>query len=499
MTTMTLETWSEALDRVRAVAARQVRSAFVDNEWQQPASAPAMDIFDPSTGGVIGQYVPASAEVVADAIARAGRAQREWARLSIEQRAQYVMRIADEVDRDQAVIAAADCLNAGLPKVGAIKDIERTANVLRQWASLAQTFRDEVINRTSSMHFTRRTPFGVVARIVAFNHPFLYSLKGTAAALLAGNTIVLKPADQTPVSMYFLADIVQRVLPPGVFNIVLGDKGTGEAMTSHDDIRRIAFTGSFGVGRAILQSATRDRIRQVSLELGGKNSMIVFPDVDVDKAAKNVIHGMNLRSNSGQSCASTSRVLVHQDIHDDFVAALNANLAQVTVGRAYEADTDMGPMVSQASAARIANYIEQAPSDGARRVDASSGNVAAALAPGFFVEPALFVDVPVASRIFTDEIFGPVIALRTWTKAEEAIAIANDTSYGLTCSIWTNDIRNAMTTADAVEAGYVWVNDSTTHTFGMPWGGWKDSGLGREECMEELVSYWQTKAVHLNY
>ena len=209
-------------------------------------------------------------------------------------------------------------------------------------------------------------PFGVVARIVAYNHPILFAVKGSLAALLAGNCIVLKPAEQAPFSALVLGDLIREVFPPSVFNIVTGDAKAGEALVTHPDIRRIAFTGSVRTGRIIQEAAARDRVRTVSLELGGKNAMIVFPDVSIPTVARNVIFGMNLRANGGQSCGSTSRVFVHKDIHDEFVTELKRTMEELKLGPAYHRDIDMGPVISDAAAQKICSYIQSAINQGAK-------------------------------------------------------------------------------------------------------------------------------------
>lgn len=224
--------------------------------------------------------------------------------------------------------------------------------------------------------------------------------------------------------------------------------------------------------------------------------MIVFPDVDVTAAARNAVFGMNLRANQGQSCGSTSRIYVHQDIHDEFVRALGDELAALTLGAAYDPSVDMGPMISESAAERTRDYIRTGVADGATLV---SGGVADPRVPGkgYFVAPALFTGVPETSRIAHEEIFGPVISVLPWHNRESVIEAANDVELGLTASIWTNDLATAIDTADKLECGYVWINESTTHYWGTPFGGWKDSGVGREESIEELLSYLQQKTVHV--
>jgi len=469
---------------------------LIDNEWVAAESGETAPTFDPSTGATIGEYAIASAEDVDRAVRAAQAAQVGWAALTMDERAQYIARLADKIEANSALLATADAVNAGLPVARMLNDIDQLTRVLRAWPGMALSLRGEVLEGIPGLHYTRYLPYGVVARIVAFNHPILFAVKGSLAALLAGNTVVLKPADQTPLSALILGDIVREVFPPGVFSVVTGDGRTGASLVTHPSVRRVAFTGSVRTGRLIQETAAKDRVRNVSLELGGKNAMIVFPDVSVRDAARNAVFGMNLWANGGQSCGSTSRLLVHEDIQKEFVEELAGLLESARLGAAYRTDVDMGPVISEPAAARIREFIQSGVDDGANLV---TGGLDDARIPdkGHFIAPTLFADVPTEARIAREEIFGPVISLRTWNDLDSVIAEANSVELGLTASVWTNDISTALTTADRLESGYVWVNESTTHYFGMPFGGWKDSGLGREECFEELESFLQLKSINV--
>lgn len=484
------------VDRIVEEFGRRRPELLIGNEWVAAQSGETVETFDPSTEATIGEYAVANADDVDRAVRAAEQAQVGWAALTMDQRALYMARLADAIEENGPLLATADALNAGLPVARMLNDIDQLARVLRAGPGMAMALRGDVLEGTPGLHYTRYHPYGVVARIVAFNHPILFAVKGSLAALLTGNTIVLKPADQTPLSALLLGDIVRDVFPPGVFNVVTGDGRTGEAMVTHPSVRRVAFTGSVQIGRLIQQTAARDRVRNVSLELGGKNAMIVFPDVSVPDAARNAVFGMNLWANGGQSCGSTSRLFVHEDIQKEFVEEL-ANLLEATrLGAAYRTDIHMGPVISEPAATRIRNYIQAGVDDGANLV---TGGLDDARVPdrGHFVAPTLFADVPASARIANEEIFGPVISLMTWTDLDDVIARANASDLGLAASVWTNDIGTALSTADRLEAGYVWINESTTHYFGMPFGGWKDSGLGREESAEELLSYLQLKSVNV--
>ena len=484
------------VDRVFADFRERRPALLIDNDWVTAESGETAGTFDPSTGMTIGQFAMASVADVDRAIRSADAAQPAWAALTMDERAQYIAALATRIEERGTVLATADAINAGLPVARMLNDIDGIVRVLRAWPAMASTLRGQVLEGIPGLHYTRYLPYGVVARIVAFNHPILFAVKGSLAALVAGNTVVLKPADQTPLSALILGDLIREVFPPGVFNVVTGDGRTGEAMVSHPLVRRVAFTGSVSTGRLIQATAAKDQVRNVSLELGGKNAMIVFPDVSIPDAARNAVFGMNLWANGGQSCGSTSRLFVHEDIRKEFVEEISALLGKTRLGAAYRTDIDMGPVISKAAAARIRDFIRSGVDDGANLVTGGLDDPRVP-AEGNFVAPTLFDDVPASSRIAHEEIFGPVVAVMSWNDVDSVIAAANGTDLGLTASVWTNDITTALNTADRLEAGYVWVNESTTHYFGMPFGGWKNSGIGREESIEELWSYLQLKSINV--
>jgi acyl-CoA reductase-like NAD-dependent aldehyde dehydrogenase len=485
------------VDAVRDYLGRMPSGLLIDNEWVEPAGGHPSDLVDPSTGSVLGRYWSATPADVDHAIGAAAKAQQAWGRLSIEERGRYLRALREKIAENRHLFETVDSLNAGLSLTVMAADLDNILRVFELWPGLALSLRGEVLqDGTAGLHYTEFAPYGVVARIAAYNHPLLFSTKGTIAALLAGNAVVLKPAEQAPASALVFGQLVREVLPPGVFNIVTGPAEVGDSIVRHPAIRRIAFTGSVRTGQAIQRSAAEAGIKNVSLELGGKNAMIVFPDVDVQAAAESVVYGMNLRANAGQSCGSTSRLFIHDAIYDRFLDVLANEMGRLTVGPAYDPSVDMGPVISKSAAKRIEGFIASATEEGARLV--FGGDTLEHLpAGGSFVSPALFADTPLTSRVATEEIFGPVIASMRWTDRDDMLAAVNALGYGLTASIWTQDIDTALSTARAVESGYVWVNDSTKHYFGMPFGGWKDSGIGREECMDELRSYLEVKAINV--
>jgi len=307
---------------------------------------------------------------------------------------------------------------------------------------------------------------------------------------------VLKPAPQTTLSTLALADLFAEAFPPGVMNIVTGGAAPGDALVTHPAVKRIAFTGSVPTGLLIQRRAAESgRVKHLSLELGGKNAMVVFPDVAVDEAVEGAIFGMNFNVCQGQSCGSNSRVLVHRRIYDEFVTRSAERLRAYRVGVAYEEGTDMGPLISAAHRDRVSGFVEQGIAAGASLVTGGD-RPAGAPAGGFYLNPVVFADVQPGMAIAREEIFGPVLSILPWDDYESMVETANSVELGLTASIWTHDLDLAHKTADRLDAGYVWVNDSTRHYFGTPFGGTKDSGVGREESIDELVSYLETKVVH---
>ncbi|MPV35543.1 aldehyde dehydrogenase family protein [Georgenia subflava] len=497
------------VEKPQSVTAQQVGRAFaeigtrepallVGGDWVAPRSTVTRASTDPSTGRVWASYAVAGAEDVDAAVVAAAEAQRAWARTSVMERAACLDALRRLVDEHATELAIADAIDAGLPVQRMFGDVAGATNAIRGWSGLALSLRGEVLPDDRVLHYTRTAPYGVVAKIVAYNHPLLFAVKGSLAALIAGNAVVLKPAEQTPMSAVLLGDLVRQAFPPGVFSIVTGDGATGDALVTHPLVRRIAFTGSVATGRLIQQRAASNAVRSVSLELGGKNPMIVCDDVDLDRAAQEVVKAMNLRANQGQSCGSTSRLFVHTSIHDELLERVADRFAALRLGPAYDPEVDMGPLISAQHAQRVRGFIGDAESAGARLV---TGGLDDARVPedGYFVAPTLFADVAPGSPLARDEVFGPLVAAFRWENEEALLEQVNAVDYGLTASIWTDDVNRALRLADEVEAGYVWVNDSTTHYWGTPFGGWKDSGVGREESIDELRSYLQTKSVHIKF
>jgi betaine-aldehyde dehydrogenase len=459
-----------------------------------------IDVINPSTGGVIGLIPRCTAADVQRAVDAAAEAFPAWAALHPHQRAECLLALADAVLARAEDLPAIDSLDNGSPLHEMKNDIGATVGMLRYFAGLALELRGETIpSDPGRLIYSLRQPFGVVARIGAFNHPLLFTVGKMAAALIAGNTLISKPSEHTSLSSLAIADDIARIFPPGVVNILTGyGHEVGDAIVTHPDIRRIAFIGAADTGRRIQGRAAEKVVKTVTLELGGKNPIAIFPDADIEKAVEGALRGMNFTW-QGQSCGSTSRLLVHRDIHEDFVDRLAARIAALRSGLPEDPATDTGAIVNQAQLEKVLSYVQIGIDEGATLITGGNRVTGGELGSGLFVRPALFDNVDPYGRLAQEEIFGPVLATIPFDDYEDAIAIANSVRYGLTASIFTSNLTLAHRFARDVQSGYVWVNETSAHLPGTSFGGFKDSGLGREESLEELNSYSQVKNVSVRF
>jgi aldehyde dehydrogenase (NAD+)/betaine-aldehyde dehydrogenase len=376
-------------------------------------------------------------------------------------------------------------------------DVQIAAGYLEYFAGLGSELKGETVPASAQgLHFTLREPYGVVARIVPFNHPFMFAAAHLAAPLMAGNAVVVKTPETSPLTGSLLGELCRDTLPKGLVNIVHGfGAPAGDALVRHPLVRRIGFTGSVATGLAIQRAAASAAVKHVTLELGGKNPFIVFPDADLERVIDMAVAGMNF-SWAGQSCGSTSRLLLHESIHDRVVEGVAARMAALRLGSPLDLASEMGPVNSARQHARVMDFINGARAEGARLVTGGRRPLGERFSKGYWVEPTLFAEVQPAMRIAREEIFGPVVCALRWRTEDEAVALANDSDYGLTAAVWTQDLPVALRMLRSLQAGTVWINMAGQHFVGTPFGGWKDSGLGGEECLEELLSYSQVKAVH---
>lgn len=430
------------------------------------------------------------------AVGAAQLAQPEWSGVSPRERGAIVSQLADVVAEHAEELALLDTIDAGAPVSEMRGDAAAAANLLRFFAGLATEMKGETTPATSKhLHYTTRESFGVVGRIIPFNHPLMFAAGKIAAPLVAGNSVILKPAEASPLSALRIGELFCGVVPEGVLSVVVGDgPSVPTAIVRHPLVRRIGFTGSEPTGRAIQRDAAECGVKHVTLELGGKNALVAFPDADPDEVAESAVNGMNFTW-SGQSCGSTSRLLVHESIAADVVQRIVERLAARRIRCPFDPSSEMGTMASRAQYDKALGYIEAARAEGAEVV--TGGGRPEGVGVGLFIAPTVLGNVRPDMRIAHDEVFGPVLSVITWREEKEALEVANSVKYGLTASVWTNDIRRGHRFVRELQAGYVWINGSSQHFLGTPFGGVKDSGIGREESLEELLSYTQSKTVHV--
>ncbi len=469
---------------------------LIGGELVESVSGEWLESTNPATEEVLGAVPRGNKEDIERAYNAAAKAQPAWEGLGAGGRSAYLNKLADAIEARGEEILKIEVMDTGNTIAKMRFDVGMGCDALRYYAGLAYELKgDSIPASPNNLHFTVREPFGVVGRIIPFNHPAMFALAKMAAPLMAGNTIIIKPSEQSPLSSAIVAEECARVLPPGVVNIVTGlGPEAGDAIVRHPHIKRLAFIGSVNTGLAIQKAAADVSVKVISLELGGKNPMIVFPDVDLDKATTGAINGMNFAW-QGQSCGSTSRLFLHEDIHDKFLALLAEKVRALKLGDPLDEQSQMGPINSKAQYEKVMHYIKAGLEDGAKLV--AGGKRPESYQKGHWIEPTVFANVDPKMRIAREEIFGPVLSVFKWRDIDQCIDIANSVEYGLTAAIWTNDLNAALNTAKKVKSGYLWINGSSTHFMGMPFGGYRNSGTGREEGIEELLSYTEEKAINI--
>lgn len=471
------------------------RDLYYDGKWQKPRGGYA-DTFNPATGESLGPCAQANTADVDAAVQAAHRAFLDWRDAKPFERAAFLKQIAAVLRAHAEEFALLDAANCGNPISKALGDAETAAALVEFYAGLVTEVKGETIPMGAGVvNLTVREPYGVCGRIVAYNHPLMFTASKMGPALAAGNTVIMKPPYQAPLSAFRMMELLDGMLPPGVANVVTGGTECGEALVQHPLVPRISLTGSVPTGRAIARAAA-DRLKHVSLELGGKNACIIFPDADLDKAIAGAVRGMNLTW-CGQSCGSTSRLFVHTSVHDRVVDGVLSAIRRYRPGIPTEKTTTMGALISQAQFDKVMDYIALGQEQGAVLACGGSRPTDPVLARGWFVEPTVFTGVTQTMRIANEEIFGPVLSVLQWTDEDTLFEDVNAVEYGLTCSIWTTDLANAHRAASRVQAGYVWVNNVSQHFIGTPFGGYKQSGYGREESLDELLSYTQIKNINI--
>jgi betaine-aldehyde dehydrogenase len=475
---------------------RESYQLYLDGGWVPAVDGGVMESIDPTTEQVVTRVAVATAADVARAVDSAAQAAPAWAALGWQERAARLCALADRVAEQADGLARMDAVDGGIPVDGMRKDVANAVNTLRYFAGIASELKGHTIEAPdAALNMTLREPFGVVGRIVPFNHPIQFAGSGVAAPLAAGNAVVLKPGDTTPVSALQLAEMTEGILPPGVLNVVTGGRDAGEALVAHPGVPRIAFTGSVRSGQAVARGAA-EHLKLVTLELGGKNPLIVFPDADIDAASTAAVTAMNFNRGQAQSCGSPSRMLVHDVVRAEFVEAFVEKARALTIGDPLEPGIAMGPLAFAAHYDRVLSYLERGKAEGARLVTGSAERPNG-LTAGYFVSPTVFDDVTPDMSIARDEIFGPVVSVLGWSDEARALEVANELPVGLTANIWTSDLGRALEFGKRVPAGYVWVTGAGQRPLGAPFGGYKLSGMGNENSLDELLSFTRTKNLSL--
>ena len=470
---------------------------YVNGQWVDGSTKETLSVFDPSTEEVIAHVASANAADVDHAVkaARAAFDSGPWSQTTAQDRGRILFKLAEKVRQNAAMLAEIEARNTGKPIVEAEFDIADVATCFEYYGGLANKVTGSVNPvPANALSFTMREAVGVAGQIIPWNYPLLMAAWKLGPALAAGCCCVLKPAEQTPLTAMVLANWLEEVgLPPGVVNIINGiGEVTGAALVAHPDVDKIAFTGSAAVGKIIVKSAA-DTLKRVTLELGGKSPNVFFADADWEAAVDGALFGVFI--NQGEVCSAGSRILVEKKIYSKFVEAMAEKAKRIKLGSPLERDTKMGPLVSKEQYERVSSYLTLGKKEAKTAI---GGGRPKAFDKGYYVEPTIFYDVDNAARIAREEIFGPVASVIPFDGEGEAIRIANDTPYGLAGAVWTRDIYKAFRVVKSMRAGIVWVNHMQPTYVEAPWGGYKQSGFGRELGPWGMEEYLETKQVFVN-
>lgn len=456
-----------------------------------------LESINPADETALGRVPLGTEKDMEAAVTAAERAQPAWAALSVDKRVVFIQNLADAILARTEDFARVEALDTG-NTIGPMRnDVTSAVDRMRFVAGLGHTLKGETFPATpGNLHLTVRVPYGVVGRIIPFNHPIGFAASRIAPAIISGNTLVIKPSEQSPLSASILGEICGAILPPGVVNIVTGGRDTGEALVRDPRVKRIGFIGSTAAGMAIQKAAAETSVKHITLELGGKNPLLAFPDADLDQVAAAAVGGMNFGW-QGQSCGSMSRILLHESIYDAVCERILARVRDIKVGHPLDPATKMGPINSKAQFEKVKRYIDIGMAEGAKLLLGGREPKGKEFEKGYWIEPTVFGNVTMAMRIAREEIFGPVMSLLKFSTDDEAVAMANDVDFGLTAAVMTHDFSRAVRVAHRLNAGYIWVNGVGTHFRGVPYGGLKNSGIGREQSIGELLSYTEEKVINL--
>lgn len=481
-----------------SVTAPREYQHFINGSWRKSESNKTLDVLNPATGELLTRVPAGDSRDVDAAVAAARQAFASWGKTTPVERQGVLLEIANRIQKRARDYAELESLNVGKPiRESANIDVPLAIDHYRYFAGVLRNLQGTTQTVDPTMlHLTLREPLGVVGHILPWNFPLLLAAWKLAPSLAGGNTVVMKPAEQTPVTLLELANDLRDVLPPGVLNVITGyGPDVGAPLASHPGVRKLSFTGETTTGRLILQYAS-ENIVPATMELGGKSPHIIFPDADVERAIEGVMIGVFL--NQGEVCTAGSRLFVHDAIYDRFMEKLVAKVKGLKIGDPMKEDTQLGPIVSREQLEKVLSYIEIGKKEGATLLCGGTRLADPALSKGFFVAPAVFGDVRNRMRIAQEEIFGPVVSVIRWNDYDTMIAEANDIAYGLGAGLWTETLPLAVKTAKALQAGTVWINTYNALSAGAPFGGYKKSGFGRECAFDTLLQYTQIKSLFVS-
>ncbi|MCJ1363703.1 aldehyde dehydrogenase (NAD(P)(+)) ald5 [Acarospora aff. strigata] len=473
----------------------QPTGLFINNEFVKGVDGKTFETINPSTEKPIVAVHEATEKDVDVAVAAARKAfEGEWRQVTPEQRGKYLVNLANLFEENLEQLAAIESLDNGKAMSMAKVDVGMSAGCLRYYGGWADKIEGKVIDTIAdTFNYTKQEPIGVCGQIIPWNFPLLMWAWKIGPAVACGNTVVIKTAEQTPLSALYAAQLVKKAgFPPGVINVISGfGKIAGAALSAHMDVDKVAFTGSTVVGRQIMKAAAGSNLKKVTLELGGKSPNIVFNDANIDNAISWVNFGIFF--NHGQCCCAGSRIYVQEGIYDEFVQKFKERAGKNVVGDPFAQDTFQGPQVSQLQFDRIMGYIEEGKKSGAK-VEIGGNRHGE---KGYFIEPTIFSNVSEDMKIMQEEIFGPVCSIAKFKDEEDAIRVGNSTTYGLAAAVHTTNLNTAIRVSNALRAGTVWVNTYNTLHHQLPFGGYKESGIGRELGEAALANYTQTKTVSI--
>jgi len=470
------------------------RKMFINGKWVEAASGKTFPVYNPATGEVMAKVAEGDREDIDRAVKAARKAFESgpWPSMTASERGRMIWQLGDLIDQHLEEFAQLESLDNGKPlSVARVADVPLAVDLFRYMAGWATKIEGNTIPFSPKyLAYTRREPVGVVGQIIPWNFPLLMAAWKLGPALATGCTVVLKPAEQTPLTALLLAELIAEAgIPDGVVNVVTGYGETaGAALASHSDVDKVAFTGSTEVGKLILQAAAGN-LKKVSLELGGKSPNIVFADSDMASTIRGAASAIFF--NHGQCCCAGSRLYVEQSMFDNVVSGVADEARKIKVGPGFDADTDMGPLVSQEQLERVTSYLESGFSEGAEAVVGGRKRPGS----GYFVEPTVMVKTNPDMKVVREEIFGPVVCAMPFNDVDKLIAEANQSEYGLAAAVWTRDISKAHRIANQLRAGTVWINCYNVFDSAMPFGGYKQSGWGREMGHEALELYTEVKSV----